>query len=406
MSTCIDINNCRTLWSIVHGCLATVFTCTWVAIHPNLPGPDESTFQIYFRRLGIMIMAIFAPELLFLCALKQWVVARRVAKEHKDRDWTTTHGFFALMGGFMLVDRERKPVRVVLPTDLQPDDDMPIEFPQITEGEIQDKSKAGTISNLLIILQTSWFVLQCLARWYQHLAVTELEIITLAFTVVNFLTYFLWWSKPADVCYPHPIRSIVDTTDDDSEGDEEMGNDDSESDEEMGNDNAEHDEEMGNVAGRDPRDNSGFVSWSSQMWQQTRVPTFYAGAFSDQEKVIIPCVFALVATGFGAIHFLAWSLQFPSLSQQRVWRYSAVIITATPCCEITCAIALQALQDIKGMYLWRVLLSAATGIISASATGTYLVLRVYLLYLSVTSLRSLPPGAYEAVDWTKFIPHV
>ena len=36
----------------------------------------------------------------------------------------------------------------------------------------------------------------------------------------------------------------------------------------------------------------------------------------------------------------------------------------------------------------------------------YILARVITLVLAFTSLRDLPPGAYETVHWTTFIPHV
>ena len=36
----------------------------------------------------------------------------------------------------------------------------------------------------------------------------------------------------------------------------------------------------------------------------------------------------------------------------------------------------------------------------------YIIARAVTLVLAFTSLRELPPGAYETVHWTTFIPHV
>ena len=36
----------------------------------------------------------------------------------------------------------------------------------------------------------------------------------------------------------------------------------------------------------------------------------------------------------------------------------------------------------------------------------YIIARAVTLILAFTSLRDLPPGAYETVHWTTFIPHV
>lgn len=78
-----------------------------------------------------------------------------------------------------------------------------IDAPRITADEIQnDRSKGDAISKGLAIFQTTWFIIQCFARWSTHISVTELEIITLAFAMLNGVAYVLWWNKPQNVGFP------------------------------------------------------------------------------------------------------------------------------------------------------------------------------------------------------------
>jgi hypothetical protein len=65
---------------------------------------------------------------------------------------------------------------------------------------------------LLVVVQTSWFVFQCLARWILHLPVTELEVMTLAFALLNIATYGLWWKKPQNVQVAIRIQSKLRQT--------------------------------------------------------------------------------------------------------------------------------------------------------------------------------------------------
>ncbi|KAJ7331328.1 hypothetical protein DFH08DRAFT_651200, partial [Mycena albidolilacea] len=45
--------------------------------------------------------------------------------------------------------------------------------------------------------QGLWFTTQCLAHVHQGLAVvTELEVATLGFAVVNIFIWSFWWNKP------------------------------------------------------------------------------------------------------------------------------------------------------------------------------------------------------------------
>jgi hypothetical protein len=93
-----------------------------------------------------------------------------------------------------------RPIQVLFPQDLQSysltgNGD----FPRISKMEIQDKSKGDFISKGVVILQTSWFVMQCIARGVQGLPITELELATIAFAGLNFVIYLLWWDKPLNV---------------------------------------------------------------------------------------------------------------------------------------------------------------------------------------------------------------
>lgn len=67
---------------------------------------------------------------------------------------------------------------------------------RVTEAEITDRSKGDGLSKIIFILQTSWFITQCLARHVQGLDLTQLELTTLALASLNGITFFLWWDKP------------------------------------------------------------------------------------------------------------------------------------------------------------------------------------------------------------------
>ncbi|ESK87561.1 hypothetical protein Moror_2010 [Moniliophthora roreri MCA 2997] len=84
-------------------------------------------------------------------------------------------------------------------------------FVKITEDEIRDRGHADALSKTITVLQASWFMLQCLARAVQGLAVTELEVITFAFAILSFVTNFFWWHKPLRV--RRPVRSFTPSQD-------------------------------------------------------------------------------------------------------------------------------------------------------------------------------------------------
>jgi hypothetical protein len=77
---CDDINNCRKLFDIVWGCLATIFACNWVSVHPNVPPPRQSRLALFWRRLKMMLIAVLAPEIMVGFAARQFLTARRFSK--------------------------------------------------------------------------------------------------------------------------------------------------------------------------------------------------------------------------------------------------------------------------------------------------------------------------------------
>ena len=81
--TCICPSDQRSLWNILWSCLATIFACSWVSVHPNIPGPNESWQRIFPRRLEFMFWAVVAPEMIISWAFRQWSGARNLEKLYK-----------------------------------------------------------------------------------------------------------------------------------------------------------------------------------------------------------------------------------------------------------------------------------------------------------------------------------
>ena len=116
------------------------------------------------------------------------------------------HGFFVQMGGFV-IEGKRGDLKVLHPRQL----DLlhrakQIHFPVITTSELSDRSKGDAVSKALVLVQTSWFIAQCIARHVAGLSITPLEISTLSFCALNGVMYFLWWEKPLDARVPVQVR--------------------------------------------------------------------------------------------------------------------------------------------------------------------------------------------------------
>ena len=149
-SICIrdeDKFNTRSIYNILWSCLSTIFACTWITVHPNIPAPGDSQWAVLRRRLAIMGYFLLTPEFVIYWAARQHFGARNLTKKYqKKTGWTRAHSFFLIMGGFMLHERG-KPVRVLEPKELEELSEAgKIEWPTITKEEIADRSKGDYLS--------------------------------------------------------------------------------------------------------------------------------------------------------------------------------------------------------------------------------------------------------------------
>jgi len=73
----------RTVWSIVWSCLATLFACSWAAMHPNVPRATDSEALILGRRLATMGYMLLAPEVVIAWAAMQHFSAKEILIKHQ-----------------------------------------------------------------------------------------------------------------------------------------------------------------------------------------------------------------------------------------------------------------------------------------------------------------------------------
>ena len=336
-----------------------------------------------------------------------------------DQGWSTTHGFFVIMGGFNLFERgsietsdndkaklhdNDIPLRPLAACDLYDDHEdytrqsirADIDFTSFTvptKEEIEDKGKSDWLAKSLVLLQTSWFVVQCIARAKEHLPITHLEIVTLAYAAMNFVIYIFWWSKPLNVNRPVQVfRKSKPST-------------------------MQH-----QVISREMRRSRAWeLTWREigegleaifdfiasdqdkdvDLSREDRVPKFWANSATNN-AMIADIIMLAVGVCFGAIHCIAWGFSFPTHTELLMWRMSSVAIIAVPV-YIPLMFAL-------GVWLGNMDLSDIIGGIATlsifPAGLLYVIARVVTLVLAFTSLRELPSGAFDTVHWTTFIPHV
>ena len=137
--------------------------------------------------------------------------------------------------------------------------------------------------------------------------------------------------------------------------------------------------------------------------REDRVPRFWANSSIGGEQSIIADLIMLgVGICFGAIHCIAWHFSFPTYTELLMWRISSVAITAVPV-YISLVFSLGGWLSETDFEKFGVIL-IYFGPLSGGIL--YILARAVTLVLAFTSLRGLPPGAYETVHWTTFIPHV
>ncbi|KAJ7700420.1 hypothetical protein B0H17DRAFT_925364 [Mycena rosella] len=164
--SCDDINNCRKLFDIVWGCLTTIFACTWVSVHPNVPPPDQSRLALLWRRLKMMLVAVLATELIVGFAARHFFIARSFSKGMYVRlstvQWYSfdvefnifiTHGFFFSMGGF--VSHVGHPI-TTLAQAKEPDSEYLYDMRKVKVSSIMDKSKDDALSKGVALAQGLW----------------------------------------------------------------------------------------------------------------------------------------------------------------------------------------------------------------------------------------------------------
>ncbi|KAK7040665.1 hypothetical protein VNI00_009571 [Paramarasmius palmivorus] len=310
-------------------------------------------------------------------------------------------------------------------------------------------SHSDSITKIIAVIQIAWFLLQVGARAVEGLAITELEIITVGFAVLNFGTYFLWWNKPLRV--RHPVRVYwrqqapvsADTT-----------------------------RKVKHTKIRD-RVWANVVRFWTSIWDEIKkVGKSMVALFNflrveevddwlNQEiilktdwiallqlvglpflvvwRLIIASIFIIVdsnskngmafvvnssrlkeesftlyilvyglTTLFSAIHCIPWNFQFPTHTEQLLWRISAGGLVVLPIglavILVIFGIIIALVEDRGGNtdFLGNVFMAFDAVLLPIA----YFVARVILMVLALMELRHLPPSAYQTVEWTTFIPHI
>ncbi|KAJ7195338.1 hypothetical protein GGX14DRAFT_677105 [Mycena pura] len=392
--SCEDVNNRRRLFDIVWGCLTTIFACTWISVHPNVPPPKQSSLALLWRRLKLMIIAVIAPELMVGFAAEQFFFATRISREFQI---SLTHGFFFSMGGFVTDGifvcgdgsvRRTGGHPIVTKSQLNTHISA---VREVTVEAILDKSKGDALSKGVAFAQGLWFIAQFGARVAQRLPVTELEVSTLAFAVLNLFMWLLWWKKPLDVQDAVRVGATEKTLQTLPQAPQRR-------------------------LYRVFADMLDGLHVDYNPITSNSVPPFWVVSLHDNQtdaklySHVHDYVAVIAATVFGAIHCAVWKANFPSPEEQWMWRSCALLVTILPLTmrlirELWWRLILVRVPRLETLP-WTVLRLSCTTACVAVLPSLYVIARIFLLTIPFTTLRSLSAGIFVDVDWSVYIPHL
>ncbi|KAF8663682.1 hypothetical protein AX16_000857 [Volvariella volvacea WC 439] len=246
--------------------------------------------------------------------------------------------FFVQMGGLMVKEGDEE-YRVVPWNDLDT-----IKIPAIREKEIKDHGKGDIFAKFIVVLQTIWFVVQCIARRVEGLVLTELELVTLAFATLNVIMYILWWDKPLNVEYPIYFDREGNRVDGPGEKEEEAWY------KMLWKEMTDRSRETASSLER--RSGAVQMVWEHVIRRpfalvfgpllemantdrrrdnrKTSVHPFYAARLGhDQYRLAYFCA-AAIGVVFGGIHLIGWNFSFLATTELWLWRASSLVLTVTP----------------------------------------------------------------------------
>ncbi|KAF9566588.1 hypothetical protein CPC08DRAFT_703949 [Agrocybe pediades] len=443
------VNMCpRTRLEIIWTCLATILAASWVAVHPNMPGPNVSKVKKILWRIELMLWAIIAPELIILWAMQQWYGAKVlenkfISSYRKPNDafkWTKKHGFFLQMGGFVLHAKDG-PRRILDWPEweqlMEYYKDGRVDLSKITEATIDDHSKADGFAKCIALIQTSWFIVQSIARLSdKHLLLTELELVTAALAVLSLFMYCFWWNKPFNAEVPIVIILLDPIHETGSHQDSSIKTGE--------NVLPVHTQAVSKFV------HSKLLTWDHLkklalmphtfykhvlvcMHELTDAPYNYSPKTVPRSSMRVPHMFHYLrglasmdnhiirfcigshqvrtcTAVFGAIHCAGWSDKMIfHTDTASLWRISSVIITASPSLWILTGIifaANNAVGNGRALYNANDALFYVTRRLSIFSVPFYIIARIILLILAFMELRYVPQGALNSISWANVLPFI
>lgn len=353
--------------NIIWSCLSTLFVCLWSSWHPDIPTErDKTILKLRLEKLSYVLGLLILPELGLIMAVEQFLAAWQCSKDLRLLGyelWTFKHCLFAEMGGVELALERRenvytKKVYCEGLLKLHINGLLPQE-PPINKYEIDQLSKSDILAKAIALLQVGWFLTQTLARLVQHLPLSQLEVVCLAYVAYAAVVYIAWWQKPFDAAVG--IQFPAGATNNDKWFRTMFSHPDQ------------------------SKASTRFSKWPSN-----------SSAFGNYTLLGIFVTFLVL----GGIHCISWNARFPTFVELWFWRASSLTLLIAPLLMFLTIVfdyvISQSDDDFSDSSFWTLL----------TVFCLFCVAKVFILVEAFISLRQAPASLYQTVDWTKYLPHV
>ncbi|KAH8763956.1 hypothetical protein F5882DRAFT_364589 [Hyaloscypha sp. PMI_1271] len=373
----VDEPNGRGTIGILWACFFTIFVATYTVLHLNLPARNESRIRVLIRKTKWMTIAVVVPEVLTASAFAQYTAARdsmatMVALGHDK--WTMRHAFFLNMGGVWLRPRDSDPFPINATQLLYLVKGKHIDLPSLTEEEIWDRSKADSFAKTFACFQIGWLVLQCLGRAVQKLPITPLEIGTIELIQRICPQRSSWRETPLD--FISTINSPSFTSE---------------------------------LILKTPN----WPSRKSFLGPSTRIRN---DVFGLKYRILDQVFVGAIWIGYAGVHLLAWSFDFPTRVEQILWQVACLTMAGSMVVFWTFSNR-RFYQLVAYVWPWKRLelekvvaerqrVSTIQIMLGAFVFLAYLSARLCLIVQVFITLRKMPLGVFETVNWVAFLPHV
>ncbi|PVH85313.1 hypothetical protein DL98DRAFT_651161 [Cadophora sp. DSE1049] len=393
----------RSTKDIIWSCASVLLVCTYKCLHLNISRFEENRagwrrtkrwgipywpewlmIWKWLRKIKWMGVILLAPEIGVAVACSQYVEAREEVRKAEaafpEESLTLTHGFYAVAGGFAARVKREVPMRNLQENARFIDEDgwelrrlnlatyvklckTNEDRPIVTEHDINDRSKSDFFTKTFAIVQSTWLVLQSIARVSVGLPISELELATIAYVLCALIIYGFWWYKPFDVEHVTVLQST------------------------------------GPVAAKpwEKRNEFKFVDSMKILIVVNDEHEMGAKTFVDKRSIMV----YIVAAIFSVIHLAAWNWDFPTPLSRTFWRVFGVSSTASGPVILfltSLYLALDFAPSRDKVFNW-------LAILGGLAMVSYIISRIGLMVLIFYAFASLPVAVYETVEWTAYLPH-